>query len=84
MTAVEFLHDFLYTLKTVAFLKGEMMDRDAVWQEWLNKIRYTVPDVKLSITNRDIYKDILYAMREAFEAGIDAKIKYKAEEMLQK
>lgn len=84
MTAVEFSHDFLYILKTVASLKGERMDRDFLWEEWLDKIKYDVPDIKLSITNRDIYRDILYAMREAFEAGIDAKIKYKAEEMLQK
>lgn len=57
---------------------------DRLWNEWLDEIKYEVPDTGLTISNREIYQDILLCMRQAFEAGFRAKIRRTVEEMLQK
>ena len=60
------------------------MDVDAMWEEWLDKIKYSIPDKRVSLSNRQLYSDILLPMKEAFEAGFIAKRKLSAEEQLQK
>lgn len=55
-----------------------------MFEEWLDKVRPVVPLGDEGISNRERYADILDPLSIAFEAGFNARLKYNAQEMLQK
>lgn len=57
---------------------------EEAFNQWLDEIRPIIPLSDEGISNRERYADIIDVLSIAFEAGFNAKLKYKAEEYLQK
>lgn len=57
---------------------------DRLWNEWLDEKRPMVTLGDEVISNRDRYGDIIEFMEISFHAGFEAKLRYSAEEALQK